>query len=302
MTGQELERRTPMQEVCDTIAGDSFRARVAPGAEAQGVSVERFIRTALMSVQTNPELITADRPSLYTSIIRASLDGLLPDGREAALVIYKTKGVAKVQYLPMIFGLRKKAAEHGFSLSAYTVHENDLFTYQLGLAPTVTHVPPPLGQDRGDVIGAYAVAKDRANGEPFIDVMDRAEIEKVRAVSRSATSEYGPWTRWFEEQAKKTVARRLYKTLPFGDSSDAGRILEAVDTDTDFGDEPKMSLEEANLHASLDATPVATDDGPDDGMEADWPEDDWHEEPEPQLTMAEMAEKAQRTRAARDTE
>ena len=44
------------------------------------------------------------------------------------------------------------------------------------------------------------------------EVMNKAEIEKVRNVSRAKGS--GPWTTWWDQMARKTVMRRLSKYLP----------------------------------------------------------------------------------------
>ena len=295
-----LEKRTPMMQVCETIASDGFKAKVAQALPAN-VSIERFTRTALTAVQTNPELIDTDHATLYNAVVKCAQDGLLPDGREAAFVVFndkKAKGGKRTQYMPMIFGLRKLAAEHGFALSAYTVHEHDDFTYALGMWPSVNHQPPKLGDARGDVIGAYAVAT--RGDEKYLEVMDRAEIEKVRAVSRAATSTYGPWVNWYEEQCKKTVGRRLWKTLPLGPVSErSDSVIRQIDSEYVLPQEPRMSVEEANLSAALNAGPQASDDSPDDLIE--WPDDPVDapvEEAQTELTFAEQAEAAQRKRAA----
>ncbi len=297
-----LEKRTPMMQVCETIASEQFKAKVAQ-ALPESVSIERFTRTALTAVQTNPELIDTDHATLYNAVVKCAQDGLLPDGREAAFVVFndkKAKGGKRTQYLPMIFGLRKLAAEHGFALSAYTVHEHDAFTYALGMFPSVHHQPPKLGGTRGDVIGAYSVAT--RGDEKYLEVMDRVEIEKVRAVSRAATSTFGPWVNWYEEQCKKTVARRLWKTLPLGPVSErADSVVRQIDSEYVLPSEPRMSLEEANLSAALNAGPQASDDVPDDQIE--WPEDpvDAPEDPieaQTELTFQAQAEAAQRKRAA----
>ena len=76
------------------------------------VTVEKFSRVAMTAVQNDPNLLQADRRSLFGAVVRLAQDGLLPDGREAALVIFNTKQgndwVKKVQALPMIAGVLKK--------------------------------------------------------------------------------------------------------------------------------------------------------------------------------------------------
>ena len=71
---------------------------------------------------------------------------------------------------------------------------------------------PLFPGDRGEPIGAYAVARMRDGSPPIFRVMDKARIEKARAVSKSKT---GPaWSQWWDEMACKTVARNLAKYLP----------------------------------------------------------------------------------------
>ena len=95
------------------------------------------------------------------------------------------------------------------SLTARTVHENDAFKYEFGLEETMHHVP--ADGDRGKMTHVYAVAKLKGGGVQF-DVMSRADVDKVRSTSKAGTN--GPWVTHFEEMAKKTVIRRLFKYLP----------------------------------------------------------------------------------------
>jgi recombination protein RecT len=238
-----VAKRDQVQEACATIASPDFAAKLSQALPA-GVSVERFTRVALTAVQQNPDVVVADRRSLFNSVIRCAQDGLLPDGREAALVVFMVKQKPVVQYLPMIGGLRKVAATHGISLTAYVVYANDEFEYVLGMAPAVTHRPAPLGTERGNPIGAYAVATDH-RGHKYLDVMSHTEIEKVRAISKASTSQYGPWVNHWPEMARKTVGRRLFKQLPLGQLSESeGRIVRAADAGTDFGPDGRILTEE----------------------------------------------------------
>ena len=182
------------------------------------VSVEKFSRVAMTAIQNNPDLVEADRRSLFGAVVRLAQDGLLPDGREAALVIFNTKSrnggwEKKVQAMPMIAGVLKKIRQSGevAKVSAQVVYENDQFVVRYGFDEDVEHVPPPLDKPRGKPIGAYATAVLK-DGSQMLEVMSLDEINKVRNVSKS--KERGPWVDWFEEMARKTVMRRLSKRLP----------------------------------------------------------------------------------------
>lgn len=242
MTGSEVAQRNPVAEIANTIQKAEFQAQIKAALPAN-VTLERFTRVTLISIQQNPDILDADRQSLFRSVIRCAQDGLLPDGREAAFVKFNVKGQEVVQYLPMIGGYRKKAAEHGFSIEAHAVYSGDDFDYALGFSPTVTHNPPTLDIERGALIGAYAVATG-PDGQKFLEVMSKGEIEDVRKVSRAATSEYGPWVKWPAEMYRKTVARRLFKQLPLGDLDDRTRsMVEASDAEIEIAtaDVPELA-------------------------------------------------------------
>lgn len=194
------------------------------------VNVEKFCAVIKRGLQQNPALMNADLPSLILSCQNAAQDGLLPDGREGALVMYGQK----VQWQPMIGGLRKKLADVGFDIRADVVYENDEFDYDLGDDPRITHKAPKLGVDRGKVIGAYAIATG-PDGSKYREVMDLKQLDAVAAVSRSGQG--GPWAGPFRpEMYRKTVAKRLNKSLPLGTSDAAVRLQETLarDNERDF--------------------------------------------------------------------
>lgn len=173
------------------------------------VTVEKFTRVAQTAIQNNPDLLNVDRKSLFGAIVRLAQDGLLPDGREGAIVKFGNQA----QAMPMIAGILKKIRQSGdvAKISAQVVYENDHFVVSYGFDEDVTHNPPPLDKPRGKAIGAYATAVLK-DGSRLLEVMSLEEIEKVRNVSRAKGA--GPWVQWFGEMARKTVMRRLSKRLP----------------------------------------------------------------------------------------
>jgi len=173
------------------------------------ITVEKFTRVAMTAIQNNPDLATADRNSLFGSIVRLAQDGLLPDGREAAIVLF----AGKAQAMPMIGGILKKIRQSGdvSYVSAQIVYSNDHFEWTLGFDEAITHRPAPLDEEPGEPVAAYAVAVLK-DGSRLLEVMRKSEIEKVRNVSRAKGN--GPWVQWWGEMARKTVMRRLSKRLP----------------------------------------------------------------------------------------
>lgn len=178
------------------------------------IPVERFARVVMTAIQNNPGLLDCTRRSLWNAAMKAAQDGLLPDGREGAMVKYGNDA----QWMPMIAGLRKKVRNSGeiATWDAQVVHEKDNFKFQLGDEPFIHH-EPCLEGDPGKVIAAYSIAVLKG-GEKSREVMSIAQIEKVR--SRSKAAKNGPWVTDYEEMCRKTVARRHSKTLPMSTDLD----------------------------------------------------------------------------------
>ena len=231
----------PMDAMRVTLKNMSteFQAALPPQ-----INTEKFIRTTLTAIQMNPELLTADRKSLLGSCMKAAQDGLLADGREAALVIFRTKEGPKVQYMPMVGGILKKVRNSGelASISAQVAYDKDLFEYELGDDERIVH-KPFLGADRGKQIACYAIAKTK-DGAIYREVMSVADVEKVRAASK--TGKFGPWVDWWDEMAKKTVIRRLAKRLP--SSADIDQVM--------ANDMEASGFEQQHRQAPINITPA----------------------------------------------
>lgn len=205
------------------------------------ITPEKFQRTVMTAAQSNPDILRADRATLITACMKAAQDGLLPDGREAALVVFNTRAkidgqwqsVAQVQYMPMVFGLRKKILQSGeiSSIETNVVYRREVeeghFIFEGGTEAMLRHRPmlDLTDEDLTDehIVAAYSVATMK-DGTKSFEVMRRAEINKVRQASKTGAlgREYngkkiepkGPWVDWFAEMARKTVMRRHSKTLP----------------------------------------------------------------------------------------
>jgi len=174
------------------------------------IPVERFERVVLTAVQANPALLDLNRQSLFMACLRAAQDGLLPDGRQGAIVGFK----GQAQWMPMVSGLMMLARNSGQikSLVAQVVHERDRFVWRpADTERPIEHEVPSLSEDRGRPIGAYAIAS-LVSGEVVAEVLSRQDIEQMRAVSRAKDGV--AWSQWWGEMARKSALRRLIKRLP----------------------------------------------------------------------------------------
>lgn len=223
------------------------------------IPTEKFVRTVQTAITMNPDIAKCDKASVLNACMKAASDGLILDGREAALVVYNAKqkdGSYKqnAQYMPMVTGIIKRVRNSGevSKINAYVVHQNDRFKVRLGLDPDIEH--EPKFDDPGKPIGAYAIARFKDGLDDF-EFMPVGEIESIRRRSRSPDK--GPWSTDWSEMAKKTVIRRLAKRLPM--SSDMASVLRRVDDlyDLDAPEQPDaVTLD--NESAEQDTKPPAS--------------------------------------------
>lgn len=175
---------------------------------------ERMTRIALTMLRKTPKLQACDPLSFIASIMQASQLGLEPGilGSSYLVPFYNDKtNRYECTFMPGYRGFLDLARRSGkiITLVARSVYENDVFNYEFGLKENLVH-KPTLG-DRGNLVAVYAVAMLKDGGHQF-DVMSKTEVDNVRAISKSKDN--GPWVTHYEEMAKKTVLRRLFKWLP----------------------------------------------------------------------------------------
>jgi len=204
------------------------------------IDSDRFVMTVVTAITKNPDLYNneTDKPSLYMACMECAQDGLAPDGREAVLNIFNTnigtkqnpKWIKKVQYMPMIQGLRKLAQQSG-QVKKWTVQivrQNDEFDYAFGDDEYIKHRPAKT--NRGNITHAYSIAH-LATGEISREIMDVGELEAVRSCSKNAQNAI--WTKNVAEMYRKTVARRHYKSLP--KSPEVTQFMDRFDRNWDYG-------------------------------------------------------------------
>lgn len=193
---------------------DQFRASInnlspaLKNALPTHIPVERFVNVAITAVNLNPKLLDCNRNSLFTACMRAAQDGLLPDGRDGAIVPYGETA----QWMPMYQGLIRKMRNSGeiATISAHPVYAKDHFEYILGDAERIDH-KPFTGGEPGEVTGAYAIVTLK-DGSIQREYVPRTDIDKARRTSRSPDSP--AWKNWYSEMSRKVAIHRISKYLP----------------------------------------------------------------------------------------
>lgn len=225
MSGQEIATRNPSVELAEWATGEE-RIQQYAMALPDDVHREPFARALKTALISKPELLKADRASLYLAILNAAQLGLVPDGRQGAIVVYGDKA----QFLTMIGGVRDTLAKYGWMLQTSVVYEADAFSFDEA-AQRVMHVPPRLGSDRGPIIGAYAQATHK-DGRQMAEVMSLADIHLVRDKSGRKNPAWSD-KQSYPRMVEKTPGHRLAKKLPLDpkDRERVDRVLAAEELD-----------------------------------------------------------------------
>lgn len=173
------------------------------------ISVEAFIRSVVTAASLNADILAASWQSVWLACMTACRDGLLCDGIEGAIVVYK----GKASFLPMYQGLLRRFRRSGQFLwvNANIVRQGEPFRHWID--ETGEHFLHEPGESfEAPIVRVYAAAltKDKAF---FAAVLTLAEANKIRAMSRASRDD-APWRVWPEEMYKKTALRRLTKVLP----------------------------------------------------------------------------------------
>lgn len=242
----EQEQKNPVVVFKNDLANVMKEGLALPS----NVTEDAFRNAAIVAVQDNPQVLDCDRGSVMKSIRTLAAAGLVPDGREAALVPFNTKTKdgwgKKCQAMPMVFGLIKMVRRSGEvkDIRAHIVFQREIdenrFEYLLGDTETLRHEPILFG-DKGDPVAAYAVAVLK-DGSVVREFMGAEDIDKVRRSGSSQRTREGVsdkpigiWKQWWDQMWKKTVIRRLCKRLDMS-SEDMRHVMNEGDEFKDMRD------------------------------------------------------------------
>jgi recombination protein RecT len=178
------------------------------------LTTERMTRIALTELRKTPKLQECDPISFIAAIMQASQLGLEPGVLGSCYLIpfwNSRLGKFECTFMPGYRGFLDLARRSGqvVSLVARSVYANDEFSYEFGLQEKLIH--KPAMSDRGELVAVYAMAILKDGGHQF-DVMSRKDVDLIKNQSKSKGD--GPWVTHYDEMAKKTVLRKLFKWLP----------------------------------------------------------------------------------------
>ena len=220
--GTQVKPRSEAADLASFLASPAMKSQIQ-AALPKHMTPERMARIVTTEIRKNPALVKCERNSFLGAVIQCAQLGLEPgnslghayilpyDKREKQngnWVTVRTDAQLIIGYRGMI-DLARRSGQI-ISISARSVRQGDEFVYRFGLDEDLIHKPSEEVEE-GDITHVYAVAKLRDGGIQF-EVMSTKQIEAVRQQSKAKDN--GPWKTHWEEMAKKTVIRRLFKYLP----------------------------------------------------------------------------------------
>jgi len=235
-TGTDVATQAPTHKTLAHLLTDPKTKQQIALALPKHMTADRLARIALTEVRKNPKLAKCDQASFLGAIMQLASLGLEPGGAlgHAYLIPFersvKRGNVwTKIMEVQVVIGYRgmidiARRSGQIISISARVVRARDKFSYTYGLDETLQHEPYEGPDDPGEVTHAYAVAKLVGGGVQF-EVMPVAQILRVRDASQgykaavASAAQYNkpvdsPWTNHFDEMARKTPTRNLFKWLP----------------------------------------------------------------------------------------
>lgn len=207
---------------------------ISKSTELQGCSPQTILQALLQCSRLD---LTLNPVMKLTALIAYGKECKLEVQYQGLLGILKDVGAVKNMRAHLVY---KDEVESG--LFKYDPVENKLF-----------HDPIFVGseaeQNKREIYGVYSVAI-LPDGQKDILFMENWKVEKRRAVSKSAGSQYSPWQKWRDEMYQKTVIRRHFNfliTLSNKENERLSNLIEYLDSDTDLNQNRKAN------RGSLDA-------------------------------------------------
>lgn len=191
------------------------RAGLVTFLAAFGISFEFFeagLKVFLMrQMQSDPDFFVNVTPESFMEVLfRASKDGLVCDGKEAAIGVFK----GKATYLPMRDGFVKVLWRTGLILD---INDNVVteaeeaegrFEYIEGTDGSITHRPSMKRTDADISLAAYCVIR-LVNGGVIREVVTQDELRKIDRMSRSPARK-----EWKFQMDRKAAIRRGMGKMP----------------------------------------------------------------------------------------
>lgn len=192
---------------------------------------DKFITLTLNAVKRTPKLLECDPKTLFGSIMVAAELGLEPNTTMgyAHILPYKRKykeGSVWKEVLEAQFQIgypgwleimyRNPKIE---SIDSGVIYENEEWSFDKGKREPFSHKPLPPSMRGKNWVAVFGIAWLKESSKPKVIVLYKEEIDKIKALSQGASSDYSPWSEKSDKDPflwmpRKTAIKQLVKELP----------------------------------------------------------------------------------------
>lgn len=210
--GQNIEAygKGYLAELIEQVSLEDF---IPPSVKDKNIYLSQFKKNVALQVHKNPKLKNCTPVSLIQTLSDCARMGVLPDGRQGYLVPFKTECTFILSYMGMIDIARR----FGYAINATIKYENDEWIELEDGEALKMRFKPNLEKDRGEAQLYISFAKNMETGAVIVgSYMSKKDAKNHRDKYSKDWSYKGlksVWGMHFDEMAKKTVVRKLFKYL-----------------------------------------------------------------------------------------
>lgn len=189
--------------------------RLAQGALKKGKRIEE--RDDPNFGQFELDVAARNNPGVFlAALLDAARLGLEPGTEQYYLTPRKVKGRLEILGIVGYQGHIELMYRAGAisSVVAEVVRTADAFAYRPGRDEIPIHEIDWDATDRGALRLVYAYARMKDGGYSRVIVLNRGDIERIKASAQGAKSSYSPWQTHEEAMWLKSAVRRLQKWVP----------------------------------------------------------------------------------------
>ena len=247
---------------------DTFSVALTNELESQKAAlpadfnIPRFVQNSIALLNGNDTLADFAKKhgtaQIKQGLLRGAYLGLDALNSEMYLVPYGSQ----LNFMPSYKGMTKLAQKYSTrpikSIYAKVVRDGDTFEEVIERGePSINFKAVPFNSK--PIIGVFAVCQ-YADGGLIYEVMSREDVEQCRKSSKAKNSP--AWNNFWSEMAKKTVLRRLAKSISIDmDARVADAFNAGLEIETDPVEQAKNEIAEAQANQiTIDVNDADIDD------------------------------------------
>lgn len=218
MTAQTTSQAVATRDQSPAAMIDRYRGDFATVLPSH-IKPETWVRVAQGALRRNEDLLRAaqsDPASLMSALLEAARQGLEPGTEQYYLTPRKVKGQWQVLGITGYQGEIELMYRAGAisSVVAEVVYDGDVFRYQPGRDLIPHHEIDWDAPERGALRLVYAFARMKDGSVSKVVVLNRRQIDAIKATSQGSDSPYSPWQKWEEAMWLKSAVHQLAKWVP----------------------------------------------------------------------------------------